>query len=43
MLSWLRQLRCAFSGHWDLTEREPKRLFIRCVDCGRQTKGWNLE
>jgi hypothetical protein len=40
--AWRRifRLRCLLGGHSDYLAREPRRLFLRCVDCGRCTRGW---
>lgn len=35
-------LHCLFLGHDDTLAREPKRLFLRCDTCGRQTRGWTI-
>jgi hypothetical protein len=35
-------LRCLLFGHDDTLAREPKRLFLRCDLCGRQTRGWTI-
>lgn len=32
--------RCLMIGHDDLLAREPHRLFLRCAECGRCTRGW---
>ena len=34
--------RCLFLGHDDMLAREPKRLFLRCDTCERQTLGWTI-
>jgi hypothetical protein len=36
------RLRCLVFGHDDTLAREPKRLFLRCDLCGRQTRGWTI-
>jgi hypothetical protein len=40
--AWLRvfRLRCQLGGHADYLAREPHRLFLRCGECGRCTRGW---
>jgi hypothetical protein len=40
--SWRRvfRLRCLLGGHFDYLAREPRRLFLRCGECGRCTRGW---
>jgi hypothetical protein len=35
-------LRCLLLGHDDLMVRTPKRLWLRCDHCGRETQGWTL-
>jgi hypothetical protein len=36
----LVSVRCLMIGHDDLLAREPHRLFLRCAECGRCTRGW---
>jgi hypothetical protein len=33
-------LRCWIFGHEDWVRRAPGRLYLECLDCGRQTPGW---
>jgi hypothetical protein len=33
-------LRCWFFGHEDWVRRVPGRLYLECLDCGRETPGW---
>jgi hypothetical protein len=33
---------CVCLGHDDTLAREPKRLFLRCDTCGRETRGWTI-
>lgn len=33
-------LRCWIFGHEDWVRRTPGRLYLECLDCGRQTPGW---
>ena len=33
-------LRCWIFGHEDWVRRVPGRLYLECLDCGRQTPGW---
>jgi hypothetical protein len=48
MLNQLRRsfrpstVRCLLFGHDDMLAREPRRLFLRCDLCGRQTRGWTI-
>jgi hypothetical protein len=42
--AWLRifKVRCQLGGHSDYLAREPHRLFLRCGECGRCTRGWAI-
>ena len=33
-------LRCWLFGHEDWVRRVPGRLYLDCLDCGRETPGW---
>jgi hypothetical protein len=33
-------LRCWIFGHEDWVRRAPGRLYLECLDCGRETPGW---
>ena len=33
-------LRCWIFGHEDWVRRVPGRLYLECLDCGRETPGW---
>jgi hypothetical protein len=33
---------CVLVGHDDMVARAPERLWLRCVQCGRETRGWRL-
>ncbi len=33
-------LRCWIFGHEDWVRRGPGRLYLECLDCGRETPGW---
>jgi hypothetical protein len=37
------RMRCLLVGHDDGFAREPNRLFLRCAECGRCTRGWTIE
>jgi hypothetical protein len=39
---WLRQLFCGLSGHDTLLRFEHERMSLRCVSCGHETPGWEL-
>ncbi len=36
------RLRCLLVGHDDRFKREPDRLYLRCEECGRMTRGWAI-
>ena len=37
------QLLCGLRGHDVVRHFEPNRLSLRCLSCGYQTAGWNLQ
>src|SRR5262245_33631223 len=38
----LRQVYCGLHGHDSLLQFEQDRMFLRCVSCGHETPGWEL-
>jgi len=38
----IREGLCGLSGHEFLLHTEPSRLFLRCMECGHETPGWNV-
>lgn len=38
----LVSVRCLIIGHDDHLARELHRLFLRCAECGRCTRGWAI-
>lgn len=36
------RMHCLIVGHDDGVAREPNRLFLRCGECGRSTRGWAI-
>ena len=38
----LRQMFCGLHGHDTLLHFEQERMFLRCVSCGHETPGWEL-
>ena len=38
----MRQLWCGLHGHDSLLQFEQERMFLRCVSCGHETPGWEL-
>jgi hypothetical protein len=37
------RLRCLLRGHSDLLRFEKDRLYVECMDCRRQTAGWDIQ
>jgi hypothetical protein len=42
MLERVRQAMCALHGHDTLLQFEQERMFLKCVSCGHETPGWEL-
>ena len=42
VLDMLRQMFCGLSGHDTLLHFEEERMSLRCVSCGHETPGWEL-
>ena len=42
MFERLRQAMCGLHGHDRLVQFEQDRMFLRCVSCGHETPGWEL-
>jgi hypothetical protein len=42
VLGRVRQLFCALHGHDSLLQFEQERMFLRCVSCGHESPGWEL-
>jgi len=38
----LRQMMCGLHGHDTLVQFEHDRMYLRCVTCGHETHGWEL-
>src|SRR4029450_12033613 len=38
----LRQVVCGLHGHDTMLQFEHERMFLRCVSCGHETPGWDL-
>ena len=38
---WRLSVKCWFMGHEDWIRRTPERLYLECVECGRETEGWS--
>ena len=42
MMERVRQMVCGLHGHDSLLQFEQDRMFLRCVSCGHETPGWEL-
>ena len=42
MLDRVRQMFCGLHGHDTLLHFEQDRMSLRCVSCGHETPGWEL-
>ena len=46
VLLWLhgiyRRLICVLTGHTTVLHFEPRRMALRCTDCGYETPGWTI-
>lgn len=42
VMDQLRQLCCGLRGHDTLLHFEEERMSLRCVSCGHETPGWEL-
>jgi hypothetical protein len=38
----VRELFCGVRGHDNLLQFQRNRMFLRCLSCGHQTPGWEL-
>lgn len=43
MVDRVKQMWCGLHGHDSLLQFEQDRMFLRCVSCGHETPGWNLQ
>jgi hypothetical protein len=42
VMEQLRQMICGLRGHDTLLHFEDERMSLRCVSCGHETPGWEL-
>ncbi len=42
VLDRISQLLCAIQGHDEMLEFDDTRMFLRCVNCGHETPGWDV-
>jgi hypothetical protein len=38
----VRQMWCGLHGHDSMLQFEQERMYLRCVSCGHETPGWEL-
>ena len=38
----VKQMFCGMHGHDNLLQFERERMFLRCVSCGHESPGWEL-
>jgi hypothetical protein len=38
----VRQMLCGLHGHDSMLQFEQDRMYLRCVSCGHETPGWEL-
>ena len=43
VLMQVRQTFCGMHGHDALVQFEQDRMFLKCVSCGHESPGWDLE
>ena len=43
VIACVRQGLCAMRGHEPLLHVEPRRLSLRCIECGWQSPGWLID
>ena len=41
-ISRVRELLCGVRGHDTILQFQRNRMFLRCLSCGHQTPGWEL-
>jgi hypothetical protein len=42
VLDHLRQALCSLHGHDTFLQFEQERMFLKCISCGHETPGWEL-
>jgi hypothetical protein len=42
LLSWISEKYCGFHGHDNLLQFESDRMFLKCVSCGHESPGWEI-
>ena len=39
---WVRRARCGLTGHTMILDLQPRKMALRCMDCGERTPGWTI-
>ena len=42
-IAWIRQAICGLTGHEYLIHGNTRRMFLRCLFCAHETRGWDLD
>ena len=42
VLDRVREVFCGFHGHDNLLQFQHDRMFLKCVSCGHETPGWEI-
>ena len=42
VITWMRQAFCGLHGHDSYLQFEQDRMFLKCVSCGHESHGWEL-
>jgi hypothetical protein len=42
VMAWARSMLCGVRGHDTMLHFEQERIALRCVSCGHETPGWDL-
>jgi hypothetical protein len=42
VLDRVREIFCGIHGHEHLLQFQPDRMYLRCLSCGHESSGWEL-
>jgi hypothetical protein len=42
LLSWMHQAYCGLRGHDEMLQVGRERMSLKCVSCGHESNGWEL-
>jgi hypothetical protein len=42
LMDWIRQMFCGLHGHDTMLQFAQDRMYLRCVSCGHESAGWEL-